>query len=211
MAATSDGEGYWLIASDGGIFSFGNAQFYGSDPAQGITTPASGIVPSSNGGYTVILDNGGIESFSPPTFGPVTLLTLCDAPGAATSDASCENGSVQLGNNVLNYEIGSGYGYQYPNWDNVVELLPSTCTSVTIRFGAPTTNPNVTPQDLVYIKLVQSTNAPVVASTPFNTVGTVTAPLDGGPLYVETSSTTDYFYLDTYFTGTAQCSTASGQ
>ena len=23
--------GYWLVASDGGIFSFGNAQFFGSD------------------------------------------------------------------------------------------------------------------------------------------------------------------------------------
>jgi len=32
MAATSAGGGYWMGASDGGIFSFGNAQFYGSVP-----------------------------------------------------------------------------------------------------------------------------------------------------------------------------------
>ncbi len=37
MAPTPDGHGYWLVASDGGIFSYGDAQFYGStgfDPAQ---------------------------------------------------------------------------------------------------------------------------------------------------------------------------------
>jgi hypothetical protein len=30
MAAVPGGGGYWEVASDGGIFSFGDAQFYGS-------------------------------------------------------------------------------------------------------------------------------------------------------------------------------------
>ena len=30
MAATPDGKGYWLVASDGGIFSYGDAVFFGS-------------------------------------------------------------------------------------------------------------------------------------------------------------------------------------
>src|SRR6202040_741397 len=30
MAATADGNGYWLVASDGGIFTFGDATFHGS-------------------------------------------------------------------------------------------------------------------------------------------------------------------------------------
>ena len=30
MARTPDGSGYWLVASDGGIFSFGDARFFGS-------------------------------------------------------------------------------------------------------------------------------------------------------------------------------------
>jgi hypothetical protein len=30
MAATPDGNGYWLVASDGGIFTFGDAPFLGS-------------------------------------------------------------------------------------------------------------------------------------------------------------------------------------
>ncbi len=30
MAATADGHGYWLVAADGGVFTFGDAQFFGS-------------------------------------------------------------------------------------------------------------------------------------------------------------------------------------
>jgi hypothetical protein len=30
MASTPNGRGYWLIAKDGGVFSFGAATFYGS-------------------------------------------------------------------------------------------------------------------------------------------------------------------------------------
>ncbi len=33
MAATPDGGGYWLVASDGGVFSFGDAAFHGSTGA----------------------------------------------------------------------------------------------------------------------------------------------------------------------------------
>jgi len=30
MAATPDRRGYWLVASDGGVFAYGDAGFYGS-------------------------------------------------------------------------------------------------------------------------------------------------------------------------------------
>jgi len=30
MASSNDGHGYWLVASDGGIFAFGDAGYYGS-------------------------------------------------------------------------------------------------------------------------------------------------------------------------------------
>ena len=30
MASTPDHQGYWLVASDGGIFTYGDAGFYGS-------------------------------------------------------------------------------------------------------------------------------------------------------------------------------------
>ena len=43
MAATPDGRGYWLVASDGGIFAFGDARFYGSTGARNLNRPIVGI------------------------------------------------------------------------------------------------------------------------------------------------------------------------
>ena len=46
MAATPTGNGYWLVASDGGIFAFGDARFYGSTGAITSTSPSSAWPPS---------------------------------------------------------------------------------------------------------------------------------------------------------------------
>ena len=45
MAATPDGGGYWLVASDGGIFSFGDARFHGSTGGQNSTSRWSAWPP----------------------------------------------------------------------------------------------------------------------------------------------------------------------
>ena len=42
MAATADGRGYWLVSSDGGIFSFGDATFWGADLGLGYPVIAIG-------------------------------------------------------------------------------------------------------------------------------------------------------------------------
>ncbi len=39
MASTADGGGYWLVASDGGIFSFGDAYFRGSAGSLALQQP----------------------------------------------------------------------------------------------------------------------------------------------------------------------------
>jgi hypothetical protein len=43
MAATPSGRGYWLVASDGGIFTFGDAAFDGSTGAIALTRPVVGM------------------------------------------------------------------------------------------------------------------------------------------------------------------------
>ena len=35
MRSIPDGNGYWLVASDGGIFAFGDAAFFGRPTARG--------------------------------------------------------------------------------------------------------------------------------------------------------------------------------
>ena len=43
MAATPDGAGYWEVASDGGIFAFGDAAFYGSTGNLTLVAPIVGM------------------------------------------------------------------------------------------------------------------------------------------------------------------------
>jgi hypothetical protein len=43
MAATPDGGGYWLVASDGGIFNLGDAGFYGSLGGTHLNRPIIGM------------------------------------------------------------------------------------------------------------------------------------------------------------------------
>jgi peptidoglycan/xylan/chitin deacetylase (PgdA/CDA1 family) len=58
--------GYWLAGADGGVFSFGDAAYYGSLPALGIT-PAQPIVAMAStpdgGGYWMLGADGGVFGF----------------------------------------------------------------------------------------------------------------------------------------------------
>ncbi len=56
--------GYWLVGSDGGIFTFGTAQFYGSTGSIRLQRPVVGISPTANkGGYWLVASDGGVFAF----------------------------------------------------------------------------------------------------------------------------------------------------
>ena len=64
MAATPTGGGYWLTASDGGIFAFGDARFFGSTGGVRLAQPIVGIAAVPNGGgYWLTAADGGIFAF----------------------------------------------------------------------------------------------------------------------------------------------------
>ena len=50
MASTPGGGGYWLAASDGGVFAFGDAAFFGSSGAQPLNQPIVGMASTPDGG-----------------------------------------------------------------------------------------------------------------------------------------------------------------
>ena len=53
--------GYWLVGSDGGIFNFGSAQFYGSTGNLVLQRPVVGMVPTADrGGYWLDASDGGV-------------------------------------------------------------------------------------------------------------------------------------------------------
>jgi hypothetical protein len=61
--------GYSLVGSDGGIFSFGSAQFYGSTGSLALQRPVVGIVPTKDhGGYWLDASDGGVFSYGDTQF-----------------------------------------------------------------------------------------------------------------------------------------------
>jgi len=60
---------YWLAASDGGIFNFGNAGFHGSTGGIRLNQPVVGMAPTaSEAGYWLVASDGGIFNFGDATF-----------------------------------------------------------------------------------------------------------------------------------------------
>jgi len=72
------GGGYWMVATDGGIFSFCDSRFFGSTGAIRLNKPVVGMAPTRDGGgYWLVASDGGIFAFGNARFfgstGAVTL------------------------------------------------------------------------------------------------------------------------------------------
>jgi hypothetical protein len=68
-AATTDHQGYWLAAADGGVFAQGGATFYGSLGALRLNGPVVGMAATPDGGgYWLVALDGGIFTFGDAAF-----------------------------------------------------------------------------------------------------------------------------------------------
>ena len=88
-AAATGGEGYWLVAADGGVFNFGSAGFRGSTGGIVLNEPVVALAPdgaSQGADYWLIASDGGVFTFDalPPFYGSLGAIRL-NAPvvGAA--------------------------------------------------------------------------------------------------------------------------------
>jgi hypothetical protein len=106
-AATPDGGGYWLVARDGGIFTFGDAAFHGSTGAIHLNQPIVGMAPSPDGGgYWLTASDGGIFNFgtarflgsagSVPLASPIVGMTAA-ADGNGYALAAADGGMFNFG------------------------------------------------------------------------------------------------------------------
>jgi hypothetical protein len=66
IASTLDNAGYWLVASDGGVFAF-SAPFRGSMGSVTLNRPVDGLVAYGNG-YLMVASDGGVFDFSNRAF-----------------------------------------------------------------------------------------------------------------------------------------------
>jgi hypothetical protein len=69
MAATPTGKGYWQVGADGGVFSFGDAAFYGSLGGKPLNKPIVGMAARPTGkGYWLVAADGGVFCFGDAPF-----------------------------------------------------------------------------------------------------------------------------------------------
>jgi hypothetical protein len=90
MAATPDGGGYWMVGSDGGVFSSGDAQFYGSTGNLHLNKPIVGMAATPDGrGYWFVASDGGIFAYGDAQFygstGSISLNKPIDGMAATPS------------------------------------------------------------------------------------------------------------------------------
>src|SRR5207249_3078246 len=68
-AASPSGNGNWLVASDGGVFAFGDAVFYGSMGGITLNQPVVGVAaPRDGSGYWLIGADGAVFAFAGARF-----------------------------------------------------------------------------------------------------------------------------------------------
>ena len=69
IAATHDGAGYWLVGSDGGVFGYGDAPFFGSTGSLHLNAPIVGMAATADGGgYWLVARDGGVFNYGDAGF-----------------------------------------------------------------------------------------------------------------------------------------------
>jgi serine/threonine-protein kinase len=170
-------------------------------PLSGANGPVTAPALDTMGKYSfrvAIESNGSVLSASTPVpveaYGSVPLIPF-----------NSGNGTVQVGNRVFSYADYMGSD-KYPNYQQNQAWDASTCRSITMQFAGDSGFQQY--GGTAYVEFVQTSSDPAYASTTPGVVKSVTVPLDGGPLYINASSTDD---ANVTFTATGSCYTPSGQ
>ncbi|HEY1697098.1 MAG TPA: hypothetical protein VGG39_33290 [Polyangiaceae bacterium] len=88
-ATTASGQGYWLVARDGGVFTYGDAAFAGSLGGMGIGNIVGMAANPAGPGYWLVGADGGVFAFGAPFGGslPGAGITVSDVVGIAANPA----------------------------------------------------------------------------------------------------------------------------
>jgi len=117
MAATPGGKGYWLVAADGGIFTFGTARYRGSATWRTDPAPVVGIATTPSGlGYWIASGGGGTMAFGdarpfgmqmPPAQGGVVAIAASPRNGywLATRDGTVGTSAAPSRTATIAFEL----------------------------------------------------------------------------------------------------------
>lgn len=138
VAQLGNGSGYWLVSSDGGVFTFGTAQFYGSMAGEHLDSPITGIVPTSDdGGYWLVAQDGGVFAFGDAVYSgsmggkvlnaPVVGGASASGAGSTTAGPQGPTGPPGLAGPVGSSDFAEFYALMPP--DNPALIAPGTSVS----------------------------------------------------------------------------------
>ena len=124
VVPTPTGDGYWMIAADGGVFGF-SAPFLGSVPGAlnggSVAYPVNGMVPFGSSGYIAVAFDGGLFAFGDAAFlgslperdtDPCSLC-ITDVVGVAASFGSAPQSLSRL---TVSAETDGGVPYNRDDW-----------------------------------------------------------------------------------------------
>ncbi len=107
IATTPTGRGYWLVGSDGGVFTYGDASFHGSLGSQHINAPIVDIAPTPSGnGYWIAAADGGVFTYGDAKFFGALGSVRNHAPIVAIEPSRSGQGYWLLGSDGSMYTFG---------------------------------------------------------------------------------------------------------
>lgn len=135
------GGGYWWVATDGGVFSYDGAPFYGSAGAITLNEPMIEMAASPTGGYWLLAIDGGVFSYGTEFYGSLAgqpvgkALNITAAPDGRGYWVTTETGV---------YAFGSAETFIQPDDPSVTTGLPCSTvpweaarTAIGSLYGAP--------------------------------------------------------------------------
>jgi hypothetical protein len=110
-----------LVASDGGIFSFGDATFFGSTGGMKLNQPIVGMGARPQGdGYWLVASDGGIFSFGNAPFAGSLPGAGASGPVAGMHATATGGGYLIATSNGRIYPFGDA-----PTWGSVRDQVPN--------------------------------------------------------------------------------------
>jgi hypothetical protein len=133
MAPTPDGKGYWLLSSQGAIFSYGDAVYHGGANVGGLSggETAVGVTPTPDGkGYWILANDGAVFSYGDAAYQGGANGSLTNGQTAVSITADVTGGGYWILSNqggVFSYGdapfYGSAYGQGYFSGQTGVQLV----------------------------------------------------------------------------------------
>ena len=113
IASAPNNDGYDLVASDGGVFSYGpGAGFFGSMGGKTLNQPVVGMaVDPVTGGYWLVAKDGGVFAFNAPYLGSMGGKPL-NAPVVGIAAAPTGDGYYLVASDGGIFTFGTGAHFQ---------------------------------------------------------------------------------------------------